>query len=411
MRATLALLMVLLAATALADTGQGGVSAEVAAENAAPGPEIFRIAIVNSAGGEIAVSRDEGATWLCIGTVRVPALGVNPAGYTASKWAEDSAVAATAVNAVHLKVANNPETGRGIVISLVPAGEAVGAAEGRPGSTIGTDIAAGSGIFGGGFAPAVNSPLGIERDGEIEALPADYVPADGDQLVIRVLEAPTALVALTFDNSFGGLIRAIEAGGGERVIGMVLRPVSGIGRFEGTFSAAPGRIRANHAGVIDISTSPLSMIGGFQIVPSGHADSPEVSYIRTGTAWMVVGPVTATEPTWEGVAPLFAGYLHPSYRPDDLQHDDWMRRLLSRSQVLVQYDNGDWELMPRIAIDPEATPEMDSQDRGRNGLWRIAGSLRPAVPAPAVASTALRGVTAIRIDLPRAQFWPESGAP
>lgn len=400
------LLAVLALVPAWASEVHPGPSPEVAVENAAPGPEVFRIRVENRAGGAIEVSRDGGAQWLTIGHVTASASAVNPAGYTASRWAQDSAIAASAVNALHVKVTNHPETGRGVVFSLVPAGAVLGAARSRGSSSIATDIPGGDGIFGGGLAPPVNSPVAVERGG-LQPLNADYVPAEGDRIVIRALMPPAPIAWLEFDNSFGGLITVHNVGGGEKIIGTVLRPVAGIGRFAGTLDAAPGRIRAVHPGVIDISTSPLGMVGGFQIVPSGHADSPEVTYIRTGTQWMVVGPVDATQPTWEGVAPLFARYLAPSYRADDLRHEDWMRRLLSRCQVQVRFGGGDWELMPHIAIDPDAPADADTNDRGRSGLWRISGSLNPYTPLPPVAGNALPGLSHVRIVLPRAQYWPE----
>ncbi|MGC9317431.1 MAG: hypothetical protein ACP5KN_05275 [Armatimonadota bacterium] len=394
-----------------ADEIRPGPSPEVAAENADRGPEILRIRIVNRAGGSIAISRDAGATWLRVGSVTAPATAVNPDGYTASRWARDASVAAAAVNAIHVKVANHPQTGRGIVFSVIPAGGPVGAATGHATSVIATDIPGGDALFGGGLGPYVSSPVLVEREGELVRLPADYVPAEGDALVIRVLAPPQRVASIEFDNSFGGLIRLRYVGGEQKVIGTVLRPVLGVGRFEGTRDAAPGRIRANHPGVIDISTSPAGLVGGFQIVPSGHADSPETTYVRTGTQWMVVGPVSALDPSWEGIAPLFSGYIRPSYRPDDIWggHEDWMRRLLSRCQVQARTADGEWGLMPRIAIDPEAPEDGDTTARGREGLWRIHGSLHPYDPLPSAAYTALEGVTGIRILLPRAQFWPGGG--
>lgn len=385
-----------------------GPSAEIAAENGPRGPEVFRIRVVNAPGGAIEVSRDAGVSWLRLGAVTVPALRINPAGYTASKWAADSSMAASAVNALHVKIANHPETGRGVIFSIIPAGDTVGAAEGHPTTSIATDIAGGTAIFGGGFAPPVDSAVLVERDGVLVPLPADYVPAEGDVLVIVVTQPPSTVVALEFENRVDGLIRLRYDRGEEKTIGRVRKVVTGVGRFEGTINAAPGRIRANHPGVIDISTSPLGLVGGFQIIPSGHAQSPELSYVATGTAWMVVGPLRDDDPSWEGIAPLFAGYLAPSYREDDIwgRYDDWMERLLSRAQVQVRIDGGEWRLMPRIAIDPSAPPDADAHDRGREGLWRIAGSLNPYTPLPQAALTALEGVTDVRILLPRAQFWP-----
>lgn len=398
-----ALATVLMASAAIADRQP---SPEVAAMNDERGAELFRIRVENREGGEIAVSRDGGTSWVRIGSVTLPATGVNPLGYTASKWADDGSVAASAVNAVHVKVATALETGRGIILSIVPAGQIVGAA--REGLTsIATDIPPGSGIFGGGLAPYVNSPVLLDSDGEPSRISPDYVPSVGDLLVITVTEPEPRLEWIEFENRFGGLITVRFVGGEESIVGAVLRPVIGIGRFDGTRDAAPGRIRANHPGVLDISTSPLGMTGGFQIVPSGHAGSPETGYIRTGTQWMVVGPVKVTDASWEGIAPLFGGYLRPDYRPDDLLHDDWMRRLLSRSQVQVRFDGGDWEQMPRIAIDPAAAEDAPDRRQGRDGLWRIAGSLQPHLPAPAISNVALRGVTHLRVMMPRAHYWPE----
>ena len=407
MRPALAVLAVMLVAPAALCTGiEPGPSPEVAAMNEARGPEAFRIRVENRAGGSIEVSRDGGQHWVGIGEVISPATAVNPQGYTASRWAADSSIAASAVNAIHLKVAGHPETGRGIVLSLVPAGEAVGAAGAGQATSIATDIPAGTGIFGGGLAPYVNSPVYLSND-ELTPLAPDWTPSAGDLLVIVVSEPERQIEWIEFDNSFGGLITVRFIDGRESIIGGVLRPVIGIGRFDGTRDAAPGRIRANHPGVLDVSTSPLGVVGGFQIVPSGHADSPETGYIRTGTQWMVIGAVTMTDRTWEGVAPLFAGYLRPDYRPDDILHEDWMRRLLSRSQVRVRFDHGPWELMPRIAIDPDAPEDADTRNQGRDGLWRLHGSLQPHIALTPTANIALRGVTHIRIMMPRANYWPK----
>ncbi len=409
MRRPLAVLALLLTAVT-AGSGfpvEPGPSPEIAGLHDRRGPEIFRIRVENRADGKIDVSRDRGESWLTVGRVVAPADAVNPLGYTASKWAADSAVAASAVNAIHLKVANHPETGRGIITSLMPAGEPVGAAAAGQRTGILTDLSPGTGIFGGGLAPYVNSPVFLVHNEDLIPLGEDWVPSIGDVLVIEVNAPERGIRWLEFENRFGGLVRVSFSDGGEEVIGAVLRPVIGIGRFEGTRDAAPGRIRANHPGVLDVSTSPLGAVGGFQIVPSGHAGSPETGYIRTGTQWMVIGPIDVTQPTWEGVAPLFAGYLRPDYRPDDIGQEDWMRRLLSRSQVRVRFGGGDWEAMPRIGIDPEAPEDAPDRARGREGLWRIAGSLQPHIAPPAISNVALQGITHIRIILPRAQYWPE----
>ncbi len=388
-----------------ADEGPTGVSPEVAAENSGAQVEVFRLRVINAAGGAIEASRDAGESWVAVGRVVAPAAKVNPKGFTASKWAADSSVCATAVNAIHIKVADNPETGRGMIFSLVPAGVVTGAALGQASSSVVMDIPGGDGIFGGGLSPTVNSPVALERDGQCAPMAADYAPADGDALVI-IVRAPARPVAeLIFENKFGGIITLRYADGEEKPIGTVLRPVVGIGRFPGTVDAAAGRVRANHAGVIDISTSPLGMVGGFQIIPRGHAGSPEMSYVVSTTQWMVVGPISALDPSWEGIAPLFASFLAPDFRADDIsgRHDDWMTRLLSRCLVQARVKSGPWQNMPRIVIDPDAPEEPVAGA----SLRRIKSSLNPYVPLARKAYTALAGVTHLRIILPSAQYWPE----
>lgn len=388
-----------------------GPSEETRFEADQPRHEALRLRIENRAGGNVAASRDAGMTWRTIGQVVRPALRVNPAGYTASRWAQDSAIAATAVNALHIRVAAHPETGRGIIFSIIPVADAMGAAEGHATASIQTDMAGGTGIFGG-YGPYVNSPVYLEQDGSLASLQADYVPAEGDVICIIRLDPEARPLYCVFENRFGGRIHLQYRSQTSRLIGQVLRPVVGIGRFDGTLYAAPGRLRANHCGVVDISTSPLGLIGGFQIVPREHAGSAEVGYIRENTQWMVVGPCDVRDPSWEGTAPLFSGYLLPSYRPDDITgpHEDWMTRTLSRLMVQVRHEGGPWENMPWIALDPNATTDnAEKSRRGRGGLWCIPASLSPYTPLPAAAATALRGVSHLRIVFPMADYWPEYG--
>ncbi len=385
----------------------GAVCTSLATEALSEGQEELRIRIVNTAGGEIGVSRNGGESWMPIGSVVHPALRVNANGYTASKWAHDSAVCAAAVNAIHIKVTNAADTGKGIIFSLAPAGAVVGAATRQASAVTGTDIPAGESIFGGGLGPYVNSPVYLLQGDELTPLPQDYVPADGDTIVIIRQSPATALRYIEFENKFGGLVTAAYANGEREVIGQVLRPVTGVGRFPGGVDADCGRIRANHPGVIDISTSPLGYQGGFQIIPREHASSPELWYVREKTQWMVVGPVNALEPSWEGVAPLFADFILPSFRADDItgRHDDWLQRVLSRCQVQARINGGGWELLPRIAFDPEAPPDLSKPSLGK--VWWLKSSLKPYSPLPKAAASALRDVTHIRIALPWTTFWPK----
>ncbi|MCD6283508.1 hypothetical protein J7J84_07950 [bacterium] len=324
--------------------------------------ETFTIIIENQRDGRILVQRGADATE--VGHVLVPCNAVNHNGFTASAWAADGTVCATAVNAIHIKVGNSTETGRGIVFSLQPA-EFLDFDPADYGSyysesaSVFTDIPAGTGIFGGPFAPLVGSPLSVLEESATDELAQatevspEYVPQAGDTLLIAVSRSPAADY-IEFDNGFGGLISLKRAGEEPEVIGQVLKPVAGVGRFGGSIYAGVGRIRANHPGVVCVSTSPIGEIGGFQIIPSHHAMSPEMTFARTLTQWMVVGPLDAREPGWEGAAPLFFGNLYPSYLPlvsdtPELKSISALNRLLGRFHVLGRMRGSDeWTALPTV---------------------------------------------------------------
>lgn len=375
--------------------------------------ESLRLRLTNSVGGRVEASADGGLTWRTLGQVTAPANTVSHAGYTAASWARDSAVAATAVNAIHFKVAQDPQTRRAIVFSLVPGGRLIGAANRAPSSAIETDITGGTSLFGAGLGPYVDSPVYLVTTAGEAPLPAGYVPHAGDVLLIRRLEPARMPLHAVFENRAGGAV-LLDYGDGPPVrVGRVDHPVTGIGRFEGTLYAAPGRIRANHPGVIDVSTSPFGMMGGFQVIPRRHALSPEM--ISTNPAqWLVIGPDDPAADDWAGLPPFFADCILPSYRPDDITggHPDWEQRVLSRFQVQVRLGEGPWRTMPRVAF--TARGQRDTalrSDRGRHGLWLIPTQMNPMLPmAPvekAAADEALTGVTALRLVFPRQPFWPD----
>lgn len=381
-----------------------------AGETASSTPETLRLRITNSVGGLIEASADKGTTWHTLGRVVAPADRVNPASFTAAAWAQDSAVAATATNAIHIKVVNNPATARPMTLSIVPGGKTIGAAGRLLSSAIFTDLTGGEAIFGGGLGPLVNSPVRVVRNGQETPLPPDYQPGEADVLII-IRQAPPALPAyLVFENRAGGQI-TLQFPDHDVSCGVVDRPVEGIGRFEGAVYAAAGRVRANHPGVIDVSTSPIGMVGGFQIIPRHHAISPELSYVKTGHQWMIIGPADQNEPDFAGHFPFFSSLILPSYRYDDIfgDHTDWMQRVLSRTIAQVRYSDGTWEPMPRIGFVDAGCPdtELPSQ-RGRRRLWQIPGqlnALRPLSPeTAAAANSALAGITHIRLGLPQADF-------
>jgi hypothetical protein len=135
-------------------------------------------------------------------------------------------------------------------------------------------------------------------------------PAIGDTVVIVVCGASKPPYRITFENKFDGRIVGYFKGR-TQVLGRVLRPVTGTGRFGGSKYLGTGLLRANHPGVICISTGPKGELGGFQIIPAVHASDLELSYVRSISAWMVVGPVSFEDAPLEGTFPLFSGLLRP----------------------------------------------------------------------------------------------------
>lgn len=368
--------------------GEHGPSPEIAPEQSPPLIEIARLRIQNTAAGIIEGSRDGGATWQPVGHVLHPTQKVNRRGFNASKYAPIATIAATAVNAIHLKASQNVPENRGVIWSLAPAAEpGVASAsiqsEVSPESSAYTDIPGGSGIFGGPFTPFVGNHIFLDNDrsNNLKPLPADYVPSVGDVWVIPIERPRRYPRQLVFENRFGGRIYLQYRDEEPRIIGEVLRPVLGVGRFTGSYFSEVGRIRANHCGVIDISVSPRGKVGSFQIVPANHAMSPETDYIRELTQWMVVGPPSVLDPSWEGVSPLYSAYLRPRYDRGDIADEDAIEGLAGRFVIQVKKKgSNEWQPMPSFSLDQDA-------------------------PLPKWAGTALADVTHIGIMFPFA--WNE----
>lgn len=336
-----------------------GPSPEIQAYQHPERVEIYRVRVVNDANGEISGSRDGGKNWVTLGHVLGYTEKVTNQGYTASKWAPASAIAATAVNAIHVCTGYNDKDDRGVVFSILPkemlteAGRKLQSFFSND-SSIYTDISGGTGLFGGHWAPILGNPVALEQpDGTLVPIAFNSALHKGDVLVIRVLRPVRPPKAVVFDNRFGGFIRVIDWDDSESIIGQVLKPVAGVGRFTGTQYTDTGRLRANHNGVIDISVSPFGKIAGIQIIPREHAMSPEMVRARTYTQWMVIGPLDARDPSWEGVAPLFRDYLYPSWSADDLLAENWQERLASRLLIEARMKNGPWQPMPSFELNPD----------------------------------------------------------
>ena len=225
--------------------------------------EVARLRIVNDKGGEICISRDGGEHWTLLGHVVKFTSKVDRNGYTASKWVPAGEVAATAVNAIHISVGYNAKDDRGVVFSVLPQELLEGprnyASFLSPDASIYTDIPAGHGIFGGGEAPFVSNPVLRQVGAGAGSAPGGLCSVAGRRALIIIVQKPRAAipVAAVFENCEGGAVTLQYPDGSALTVGTVVKPVQGVGRFLGGIYAGIGRIRANHAGVIDVSTSPI----------------------------------------------------------------------------------------------------------------------------------------------------------
>ncbi|MBI5399394.1 hypothetical protein HZB07_02080 [Candidatus Saganbacteria bacterium] len=354
-----------------------GISPAVKNDNPPFFQELYRLKIVNQVDGSIEVSSDGGFSWQLLGHVLYPTEKISQGGFAAAKWVDGGQVAATAVNAIHIKTGQLDKDKT--IFSILPRemlqSETYSRPYNSPNSSIYTDITAGTEIFGGGQAPYVGNQVFLTRFSQpMVDLPDSYIPKIGDTLII-VVDRPLPLPKeIIFENRFGGHITLTAINGSQRIIGEVLRPVSGVGRFAGGVYASPGRIRANHPGVIDVSCAPRGSVGGFQIVPALHGQ--EMGYVKLKTQWLVIGPVSSSEHSLEGIGPLFKYFIQPNYTPDALQTADWQEKLLGRYLVQVKFaGNNQWQPMPVFA-------------------------LNRSLPLPAWADTALDKVSHIRILFP-----------
>ncbi len=304
------------------------------------GIEECRVRIENRLHGEIAVSTDRGVTWKRIGTVLQPNAGhtqeTDDKGFTAADWAQGGAVAATAVNAIHIKVRQGKR--HAVLFTLQPhelltkTAEEVKSYFSNP-TSIFTDIPAGRLLFGSEYAPRLGNAVYISKNNYLIRLPSDYTPRIGDLLVVASLRPAKELTELRFVNRAGGLAFAAFSDGTARCIGCVERPVGATGRFGGSQYAGRGEVRANHPGVLCISTSQPGEIGGFQIIPSVHAREPNLDYVwGIIPAWMVVKPLLPSGPSQEGLPPLFQGHIRPR-----------------TGRCLVRIADGAWEPVPERA--------------------------------------------------------------
>jgi hypothetical protein len=262
--------------------------------------------------------------------------------YTASAWGTPGSVTASAVNAVHILM--GVEDGKGRTMSVIPQ-ETIAPAAGA-GASIVLDSKAGTGFFGA-WAPPVGTKITLSSGGsEHRPLESAKLPSQGDTLIFRVYEDNMPYM-VEFENRPGGRVTAWSSSGAE-VIARVIRPVAGVGRFEGTLFQDPGRIRANHSGVIDVSTSPHGEIGGFQIIPWDHAlSSKEMQGAWQMTQWMIIAHPDGKS-MLGGTSPLFAGGLVPGAFEKETLWDLWST-YGRKPLVLARIDGGEWGKFPAVS--------------------------------------------------------------
>ena len=151
--------------------------------------------------------------------------------YSASAWGVPGEVCASAVNALHMLV--SVEKGKGRTLSIIPR-ETIAPAAG-PGASLVISSQAGTGIFGA-WAPPVGSKVTILKTGSVDPVPlsVNYLPKKGDILTITVQKKYYGYFA-EIENRPGGRV-TLWSKDGYSVIGRVIRPLAGTGRFEGPCS-------------------------------------------------------------------------------------------------------------------------------------------------------------------------------
>ncbi len=300
----------------------------------------FDLHIENQAGGFIWTEESWGKQ--TIGRVIKPAeIGVSD-GYRATKWGVPGSAVGVSSNALHILVKKSENSEKTSILTLAPKESETNENIYLRDMTgaIQTDISGGLGIFGE-LSPKVGNKVFVSRKNNTpQLISQDYTPQLGDEWIIKGSRRTREYKQIWFENRYDGRVVGMNSRGQKRILARVLRPVMGTGRFEGSQYMPGSRVRANHPGVICISTTPkdendrknaLETRGGFQIIPSVHAmDEEMIKDTLTRTQWMVVGPLNIKDKSLEGQYPLFSGLFTPGMK------------------VQMRIDDGEWEDLPEI---------------------------------------------------------------
>jgi hypothetical protein len=279
---------------------------------------IYSIVVENKEGGSIRVV-DPPAQFLLarpgtvIGKVVRPGTKLNTESFHASLWGQPMTVAASAVNAIHIRTFDESNAPRAAVITLLPSElldhELDGSVAVLRNDQIYTDIPGGRGIFGGAYPVIVGNPACVYRGRDKASFSESKAVLEiGDVIVIEVRAPAQWPRRLQLDNRLGGKLEIYYPTGNPVACGTVEKTVSGTGRFSGGVFCASGGIRATHNGVLDIDFSPLDDVGGMQIIPHAHSLSPELTYSQASPPYgIILGPDGSD---MRGQAPVFSGYLY-----------------------------------------------------------------------------------------------------
>lgn len=254
-------------------------------------------------------------------------------GFTASKYGLGGQIIATAANTHHIQI--DVEDGAGRTMSIVPMRTYV-AASGTNSSFV-IEGEGGTGLWGE-YAPYVGSPVYIINPiGLPVPFNSEQVYKFAREIEIRVYEPDDTIEYFEIENRWLGRAWYHDKDG-DHDFAVVESGVTATGRFEGTVYQDIGGVRANHPGVICVSTSERGRVGGFQIVPRSHMFSHEMQRQRNKEQYIVLRGVEFEELT--GVAPFYRGHVRPA---EALKSFD-ERRV---GRVLAKID-GEWTDMPEI---------------------------------------------------------------
>ncbi len=267
------------------------------------GGDLFWISLQNKTDGMIKASINDGKSWVNLGKVLKPGKGT-VRGFPACQWGKQGTVVAVSSYAIHIK-ANEEDIFSILSKEMQTLPREFGGQE--PGEAgILTDIKAGTLIFED-LAPLVGSKVYLREGNILKELPQSYT-LQGNEEIFIVVEERELPKTVVIENKKDGNAYVITREGKRTPFGKVQKPITGIGRFDGTEFTGVSRINTVHPGAITISTVPAEgtkfdnkLSGGFQIIPAENALE---SYFHTAPPYLVIAPLREN---LAGQYPLFDG--------------------------------------------------------------------------------------------------------